>query len=556
MNSDEERNQAVGEHLNPLQLSIHVDGETPLAERETVAAHLAACATCAHRLESIRGVDATLARLARTTPSATVFAKTMAAARRMEQAPGGVARERLGGARRGVIRLRDVRFPDAEASPVAQASAVTPSRSRSRPRWRVPTGALATVAALLLVALTSALLMRAELQHGLVTTVSPTPVATLPPGQALAATQSAIKSAAAELPLTFPPVTPTYLPSGASMPVVMTQPLSDGTLALDIRWTVADSAVTILTLRELPENRFGDEFSSPQSLPHGVTLNWQVSSAIAWTPMAHVANAGWLGVEQRRSATALLLQAQVAPDSTPAQAAVILRYVSLAMDVPFLPLPNGPDGVSRPPTPDVLRTIATVQDAYGAAWTWDVTESNDQIYQDATFTNQKTGATIREINGPGGHGVVRDEQRKVYQTVSGPTNYQKRPSDLTQVAYDTSSLLKSGQLWNLGETTVQLGGNNAKASKVYDLYSVDTKLPEHVYVNAETGAVVAVWIDVGSKISPGGSASIAPYIDHDHCAPYTVNFEWLLYIPPTSFNTQPPQGWNPGNVTPPFTCSG
>jgi hypothetical protein len=184
-----------------------------------------------------------------------------------------------------------------------------------------------------------------------------------------------------------------------------------------------------------------------------------------------------------------------------------------------------------------------------------VTQSNDQIYEDATLTNQNGGAAIREVYGPGGRGVLLDEQRRVYQVVSGPTNYQYRPKGMTEIAYDTNSLLESGQLWNLGPKTIKLG--NGRVAKVYDLYLVDTASPEHVYVDVTTNMVVAIWIDATSQIAPGGSASDAPYVDRNQCAPNTVIFTWLLYVTPPDFNTQAPQsGWAPGSVAAPFTCGG
>jgi hypothetical protein len=315
---------------------------------------------------------------------------------------------------------------------------------------------------------------------------------------------------------------------------------------------VSGAAVSILTLSEQPSTQPSDDFPYSQNQTSG--LSWQVATSPQWQAMARVAHSTWVGVMQRRSDSILLLQARPAAGASAAQVAAVLRFVSLSMDVKYQALQIS-NSVNQPPSQDVLRTIATVQGANGAAWTWDVTQSNNQIYQDATLINQNGGATIREIYGPGGGGVLLDEQRHVYQMVSGPTNYQYRSKGMTEIAYDTNSLLASGQLWDLGPKTVTLG--DGRVAKVYDLYLVDKASPEHVYVDVTTNKVVAIWIDANSQIAPGGSASDAPYVDRTQCAPNTVIFTWLLYVTPPNFNTGAPQnGWNPGSVAPPFTCGG
>jgi hypothetical protein len=551
VNRADHTSRAHDNHLSPLQLSIFADGETPAEEREEIAAHLASCPACATRLDSIHSVGVTLATLGRTTPSAGVFEKTMAAARRIEDAHSGVARERMGARRHDSFRLRDVRFSDADTS------AITPL-SRRRRRLRLPfTGALPTIAALLLIALTGGLLVRAALDNAK-PVISATPTVTIPPGQTLSATQRAINNLDGQRQLGFTAAKPTYLPPGAILADAKLTSLQGGATALDVSWTVNSGSVLFMTLREQPAGSQSDGYINPQTQTAG--LAWQVASSQVWRPMAYVAQPGWIGVMQQRDDSTLLLQVQPAPGALPADVADViaqLRFTSLSMDVAYA-APR--ITIQAPPGSSYLRSFALVREASGTTWRWDVTLSPDALHlsRSATITSLSGDVSVTEKTYAGA-GVLLDNKRSVYQLVPGPTAYSAPPSSVTEIARAPESFLGTGQLWNLGLTNLTLPDGTMR--RVYDLYHVDTLLPEHVYADATTGAVVAIVIEAGSPILPGGSGSDAPYISKTDCAPYTVTYTELIFepasaLPANEFDTKPPPNWQSGAITAPFTCAG
>jgi anti-sigma factor RsiW len=545
MNRAERPTRAHDEHISPLRLSTYADGETPREERPDIEAHLAACAACASRLDALRSVSATLAALPRTRPSAGVWDEVQANVRRAAGA-SAVSRERLGQRRgSGPVRLRDVRLPTmAPARPAPPAS----RRSR-RSRWRTPIpGALPTIAALLLIGLTMSLLLRSSI---VTTTPTPsvTPTATVPVGDTLKATRQAVAAVSSQL--SFTPVTPSYLPAGARLEPVKVSALASGARCLDITWKFSAGSLAALRLREQPASAPTNDYTSPAAQISG--LAWQLSDKSPWRAMTQVERSGLSGVEQVRGNTRLMLEAQPASGASSGAVAATLRLTSLSLDATYTP-PSV--AIVGPDTGLLQRSIALVAGG-GQLWTWDVTLSADRTYRRADIIPASGGPTIREIT-YAGSGVRLDLSNNRYQTLTPPTLYPPTPNSVMQIAFDASAYLGTGQLWNLGETTVRIPGRGPMM--VYDLYRVDAALPEHVYATTDTGAVVAVNVDARSSTSPGGPGSPQPYVSTKVCAPYTVTYTWLIYEPaPQSrdfFSAKPPDGSKPGSVPSPFTCGG
>ena len=352
MNQSERPTRARIEHISPLRLSAYADGETPREERDEIEGHLSACPACSARLDALHSMSATLASLPRTSPSASVFDKVLEGARRVDNAAGAVSRERLGRAGGiGPTRLREVRLLDTDSRPT-----IAPASRRSR--WRAPfTAALPTIAALLLIALTAALLMRSSL----VTTThlsSATPTATIPPGDTLNATKNAVGNVASLLP--FTPVTPTYLPYGARLDPVTVTPLAQGERILDVTWKFSAGPLRTLHLREQPVRAQAGSYSSQATQTQD--LAWQVDSSNAWRALEMVEGAGWRGVQQAHGDALLLLDAEPAPGYSTADVDTQLRIVSLSMDMSYnLPRVT----IGSPQTGSLLRSIATVQGTGG-----------------------------------------------------------------------------------------------------------------------------------------------------------------------------------------------
>src|SRR5947209_1903741 len=129
-------------------LSAYADGELASPLRTQIAAHLETCEDCRAQLARYQQIDAALAALPRTAPSAAVFERIAAAVATRPSEPA--VRESLSG-RRLLHRRREIEVPQwgEEALPLAPAG-IRPSRL---PRWAA--AVLPTVAAVLLVAFTA-----------------------------------------------------------------------------------------------------------------------------------------------------------------------------------------------------------------------------------------------------------------------------------------------------------------------------------------------------------------------------------------------------------------
>ena len=529
------------EHLSPLQISTYADGETPPAERAGIEAHLASCASCAATLERLRATAVMISSLPRTTPSAGVFEKVLAGARQMDGAPGGVSREGMGRRAHGPVRLREVRIPDMDTP------ASAPLRRRSV--WRAPlTSVMPTLAALLLLAFTAGLLVRASFSGIALPVANPT--TTIAPGDTLNTTQHQIAAIARQV--SFTPVAPTYLPYGARLDSVHLVTPSSGKTYLDVTWVMTAGPLRELHLREQAPGEPISGFSTQSLTMSGMA--WQVGESAAWSPMELVEGPGWHGVRQERPNVTLLLDARPAPGASASDVAAALRLTSLSLDAAYAP----PSVAITAPAPNALvRAQALVTGAGRQSWSWDLTLSPDPNSTYRRSTIAAPGVSVTEIT-YAGVGTLLDNAHKVYQHVSGTIAPTPPPANVTQIAFDADSFLATGQLWNLGPITVDIPGLGKR--HVYDLYRVDTMRPEHVYVDATSGAVLAIWVDTTARIMPGGPGSPQPYVSTMVCQPYTVTYQWLIYEPASqavaTFDATPPtgNGWSAGSVAPPFSC--
>jgi hypothetical protein len=256
-----------------------------------------------------------------------------------------------------------------------------------------------------------------------------------------------------------------------------------------------------------------------------------------------------------RSNLTLLLDAQPAPGYGASDVAAALRLTSLSLDYAYAPLGIA---ITAPDASALVRAQALVTSAGGASWSWDLTVSPDanSTYRRSTITTPG-GDSVTEIT-YAGVGTLLDNTRKIYQHVTGPTSPTPPPASVSQIAFDADSFLTTGQLWNLGPITKDIPGLGVR--KVYDLYRVDTSRPEHVFVDAKSGAVLAIWVNIQAQVTPGGPGSAQPYVSTMVCQPYTVTYQWLVYEPASqasvTFDARPPTGggWTSGSVALPFSC--
>lgn len=542
MTDSPRQSRARDAHLSSLQLSTYADGETPREQQAEIEAHLASCASCAAKLESLRSIAVTLSALRPTTPSAGVFDRVLAGVRQVDKASTGVAREGLSRRRaHGPVRLREVRLPDMDTP-----RAVT----RRRAGWRAPFGvAFPTIAALLLLTFAAALLVRASLTASL-PPVTANPTATIRPGDTLKATRQAMQGVKGQLQ--FEPVLPSYLPDGARLDTVRLSRFASGQTALDVSWVMTAGPLRALHLREQLAGEPPDGYVVQSAAV--ADLAWQVGEYPVWRQMDQVEAKGWQGVTQRTAkGVTLLLDAAPASGASQADVAQALRLTSLALDVPYS-LPGV--AIVAPDQSALVRAQAIVTSGSGQSWTWDVTTSADTISQSATIHNPLTGASVTEITEGGGAGILLDRQRVTYQMVLGPTYQPQVPSAVTEIGHITNSSMATGQLWNLGVITRAIPGLGNQ--RVYDLYHVGTMRPQHVYADAVTGEVLAIYVDTTAAFSPGGDGSPQPYISTAVCRPYTVTYQWVIFEPASqaaaTFDTTPPRQYKPGVVSPPFNC--
>lgn len=526
-------------------LSAYADGELAEPMRSAVADHTSGCDDCMARLDRIHAVDALVARLPRTAPSAGAFERTLAAAtRRAAVDPRTVTREALPGASGADLRrrLREIIAPEPTGDDAPTHGTVW---RRVRRPWVA--AAIPLVAALLLVSLAVTLFNRFPSFQRQGTASQPTPSATSP----LATTRSAMSAVAGQL--AFTPVAPSYLPAGASAPGVSVGPAEQveaNSRYLDITWTFSSGPARALHLRELPAGLNFYGYEAGNAAP--VALAWSLPNSMGWSALTSITCAKCLAVGESRAKMQLVLDAQPRDGASATAVAVWLRLVSLSLDANYQPL-----GVTLVP-PDAslaLEYRAQVSDGHGQMWNWSVTVVGALgSQQRATAVGSRVNITEIVNNGASAR---RDNTAKVYQLVSAPLASALPPNGVTQTLFAANAFVATGELWNLGKRTVTL--QDGRALSVYDLYRVNAAQPEHVYADASSGQVIEQVVDVTSKSHPGGLGGAQTYVSTTACQPYTITYTSIEYAPqselPTPFfNTAKPSGWTQGTVEPAFTC--
>lgn len=529
-------------------LSAYADGELAEPLRSAVAEHVGGCDDCSARVDRIRAVDALVARLPRTAPSAGAFERTLAAAHRRSSAdPRTVTREPLPGASGADVRrrLRAIIAPDLTPGGDAPETSA-PWRHIRRP-WVA--AAVPLVAALLLVSLAVTLFSHFSSLPRQGTASQPTPSAASP----LAQTHSAMSAVAGQL--AFKPAAPTYLPDGASAPAVSVGPAEQveaNSRYLDITWTFASGPARTLHLRELPAGLGFYGYQAGSAAP--ISLAWSLPNQSGWSALKPITCASCLAVGESHATMQLALDAQPRHGASATAVAVWLRLVSLSLDATYQPL-----GVTLTP-PDAslaLEYRALVSDGHGATWRWSVTTVGALAsQQNATAVGIGNGVNITEIMN-NGSSARRNNTAKVYQSISALPSAQP-PNSVTQTLFAASAFVATGELWNLGNKNVTLP--DGRTLSVYDLYRVNAAQPEHIYADASTGQVIAQVVDATSSAHPGGESGANAFVSTSACQPYTVTYTSIQYVPqselPASLFSvaKPDNSWSAGTVAPAFIC--
>ncbi|HEX2349279.1 MAG TPA: zf-HC2 domain-containing protein [Ktedonobacterales bacterium] len=541
-------------------LSPFADGELAEPLRSQVAAHIAICDACSARLDRIRDVDRLIGSLPHTAPSAGVFERTLAAAARHTSAdPRAVTRERLGAGRGPELRrrLREVLAPnqtDRDAPDIPASERPTSTGRRKRPPWVA--AAIPAAAALLLVALAATLFNRFPSfpRQGAPSLATPNPATPLQQ------TTSAINALAGQL--AFPPVSPSYLPAGASAPrsgVGPVEQVQKNSRYLDVTWTFQSGPVSTLHLRELPNGLAFDGYTAGNSAAAGpqpqTRLQWGLPLTPGWLPLTPAACASCLAVGETRANMQLALDARPRGGASADAVAVWLRMVSLSLDAQYKPL-----GVrlAAPSSSDVLHYQATVSDAQGQSWQWTVsTQGALGNQQNAQAVGM--GLDITEISN-GGSGARLDNTAHVYEKLTPPLNNAQPPHSVTQPLIATNDYLAAGELWNLGPQQVNLPGFGSITA--IDLVWADAAQPEHIYIDPTSGQALALVVTPSDE-HPGGVNGAQSFISTIACQPYTVTYTFIEYLPPsastvspTLFSTAQPPKWSQGVVQPAFQCQG
>lgn len=531
-------------------LSAFADGELAEPMRSAVAAHTADCAHCTAELDRIRAIDRLIGALQRTTPSAGVYERVLtAAARNVAADPRAVIRERLPGADGSALRRRvhDLLAPETPTldDEAGAASAPAPRLRRARMRWVA--AAVPAVAAVLLIALAASLFNRFPSFSQPGATSHPTPTTT----SALKQTRDAVNALASQL--AFTPISPTYLPMGASAPRAAIGPaeqVSASSRYLDITWTFPTGPATSLHLRELPRGLAFSGYMATGGQP-ATTLTWSLPASAGWSPLTATTCAACLAVGETRPTMQLALDAHPRAGASADAVAAWLRLVSLSLDAPYRPLSVA---LAAPDSSLILHYLATVSDTQGHSWRWDVSVVGANGVQQAARA-QGYGADVTEIINEGS-GARLDNATHTYEALNPPLPSAQPPRIVTQPLNATEEYVAAGELWNMGVGPVTLP--DGRTLNAYDLFWVNAAQPEHLYADASSGQTVALVV-TPSATQPGGPNGVQTFISMTACPPYTVTYTFIEYMPQTAqtatlFNTQEPSGWRSGAVTPVFTC--
>lgn len=528
-------------------LSAYADGELAEPLRSEVAAHIGACDRCSGQLARIATIDQLIGGLARTTPSAGVFERTLAAATRQSVAGArSVTREALGTPRLPELRRRAQRFiaPELEDDEGERVHGPSISARTRRAPWIA--AAIPAIAALLLVSFAFALFSRTPTaQRG------GAPTARTNAEGTLQQTRTQVDAAARQL--AFTPITPTYLPNGASAPTVRVGPDQVDAISryLDVTWTFTSGPVRTLHLRELPAGLsfYGYTIVSADT----AALAWSLPQASGWRQLKLTGCSTCLAVGEAHAKVQLALDAQPTRNASATEVAAWLRLVSLSLDAPYQPLTislNGPDSSLA------LQYRALVRTPAGAEYTWQASVVG-ALGTEESFTAIGAGVNVTEIVNAGSGGARLDNITHTYQPLSPPLPSVMPPQRVTQPLFAPGGFVTYGELWNLGAKQVTLP--SGRVLPVYDFYWVDAAQPEHLYVSQVTGRAVALIIDTTASAHPGGVHGAQSYVSTSACAANTVTYTSIEYVPQATlpanaFDTSQPPNWSQGIVIPPFSC--
>jgi hypothetical protein len=513
-------------------LSPFVDDELAEPLREQVAAHVAACAACARKVERYRETKRLLGSLPRTMPSPDVFDRIIAAI--PERYPEPAARESLSGEvrdfslRRKLSALEQPAFDDARARPFSS-------------RRTLVTRLLPLVAALLLITIGLLTFGRFSSMFGHPVASMSTPVV----GQAYEATQE--KVAHLKTQLGFTPVVPQYFPQSAAL---LDANVNTSNLVpyLDMTWGFANPGYQV-HMREA----LGSAVPGYTLAPADPDLSWQLIGHQPWRPLLNVGAKHTTAVGQTSSDVSIAMEVNVSrSDQTYESAMAVLRQLTLSTDLPYRSVP-----VTSITTAQlqqlVLHYTLIGRDA-----------SNHILWHADGYLDQASKKQRIDVTSAAGvplytdiisqNSVLRlDHTRGTFQPASltafGLTSWtrglDKKALDLFQYA---NSYVGNVKLWNVG-TTRYLG------QAVYDMQLIDAPSPTHVYVSTSSQQVVAIAIEAQSSMQPGGSYATNPFRSPLACASYIL----LTYVAPskvpgTGFSDQPPSGYAKGSVQQTVGC--
>lgn len=516
-------------------LSAYADDELTAALREQVERHIAGCEDCSREVLRFHTIDRLVGSLPATHPSPVVLDRVVSAVTRrpVEQ----VTRESL---RRPMRRLVPRTLPSFLT--ISDSPTPLPAPQRSR----LPAGALAALAAVLVISFAFFAVQRLPLGHfgrGDNTVAAPTPQ-----GTALDQTRQKLSALVAQLD--FTPALPTYLPTGARLQEMTVGPAeaSKNSRVLNIVWTIPAQHFTI-HLREAPESlEIRNDWAGGANSP---TLSWQLSGQAPWRPGTLQDQPSDWTIGQNRGGFSITLGMSGASTSVqygrfvgmfPTDAEIsALRLVSLSMDWPYQPLAIQPPDFSS----SVLHYIAWSMNG-PMHITWEVYV--DPIHHQA-WTDMTAGA-IHYTDISDGTRVLRlDRTHNTYAYI--PENQAGDPAALQPQAHaffmDANTAQAHGALWNIGEVPWQ-------NQDVIALNLVTAPHPTYLYVNPTSLQVVGASVDDSSPIRPGGPQATSQLSPLGSCP--EVNYMTIALMPaaPAGLFDMATNGYSPGIPAPTVSC--
>jgi hypothetical protein len=512
-------------------LSPFVDDELAKPLREHVAAHLATCAACTHKVEHYRETKRLLGSLPRTMPSPDVFDRIIAAI--PERYPEPAAREPLSGEvrhfslRRKLSALEQPAFDDARVTPFSG-------------RRTLVTRLLPLVAALLLITLGLLTFARFTFMFGHPVASTSTPVV----GQAYEATLE--KASHLKTQLGFTPVVPQYFPQEAALLDASAGSSNLGAY-LDVTWGFANLGFQV-HMREA----LGGAVPGYTLAAADPDLSWQLIGYQPWRPLVRNGAEHTTAVGQIGSNRSIAMDVNVThSDQSYESAMAVLRQLTLSTDLPYRPVP-------------VTSLTAAQQQQMVLHYTLigrDV--SNHLLWRADGYLDQAGKRQRIEVTTASGaplytdiishNSVLRlDHTRGTYQRASlaalGLTPWASGPAGAQSLFRYANGYVGNVKLWNVGPVRYQ--GQDA-----YDMQLIDAPAPTHVYVSTSSQQVVAIMVEAQSSMQPGGPYATNLFQLPLACTNYTLlTFVASGKVPGTGFGGQVPSGHSSGSVQQTVGC--